>query len=51
MDPFTKNDTLKHVFQVFDAIETTEIFKGQIQHIVTTKVKQMQMQMMAQGYK
>ncbi len=28
MDPLAKNDTLKHVFQVFDAIETTDGFKA-----------------------
>lgn len=30
MDSLAKNNTLKHVFQVFDAIETTEGLKAQI---------------------
>jgi hypothetical protein len=51
MDPHEKNDTLKHVFQVFDALETTEGFKAQIQDVITARVKSMQMKMLSQGYK
>jgi len=47
MDPIAKNETLKHVFQVFDAIETTDGLKAQIQEVVAARVKVMQMKMMA----
>ena len=47
MDDKTKNDTLSQVFQVFDAIDTTESLKAQVQQIVISKVHQLQMKMIS----